>query len=44
VESFIVLALDGFEIPRLRRFVRERLEVCDKPTAEISPVVNAMSM
>jgi hypothetical protein len=42
-ESFIVLALDGFEIPWLRRLVGEGLEVRDKPTAEISPIINAMS-
>jgi hypothetical protein len=40
-ESFIVLALDGYEIPWLRRVVGEGLEVRDKPAAKISPIVVA---
>jgi hypothetical protein len=42
-ESFIVLALDWFEIPWLRWFVGEGLEVRDKPVAEISPIVDVVS-
>jgi hypothetical protein len=42
-ESFIVLALDGFYIPWLRRFVEEGLEVRDKPAAKISTIVDVVS-
>jgi hypothetical protein len=42
-ESFVVLVLDEFEIPWLHQFVREGLEVHDKPAAEISPIVDAVS-
>jgi hypothetical protein len=37
------LAFDGFEIPQLRWFVGEGLEVLDKPAAEIFPIVDAVS-
>jgi hypothetical protein len=30
-KSFIILSLNGFEVPRLRRFIREGLKVRDKP-------------
>jgi hypothetical protein len=43
VKSLVALAFDGFEIPWLRRFVGEGLEVRDKPAAEISPIVDAVS-
>jgi hypothetical protein len=33
---------NGFEVPRLHRFVRKGLEICDKPVAEVSSVVDAM--
>jgi hypothetical protein len=42
-ESFVPPALDGFEVPWLRRLVEERLEVGDEASTEIAPVVNAMS-
>lgn len=42
-KSFVILAFDVFEIPWLCQFVGERLEVCDKPAAEISPIVDAVS-
>jgi hypothetical protein len=37
------LAFDGFEIPWLRRFVREGLEVRDKLVAEIFPIIDEVS-
>jgi hypothetical protein len=42
-ESFIPPALDGFEVPWLRRFVGERLEVGGEAPTEVAPVVDAMS-
>jgi hypothetical protein len=42
-ECFIALAPDGFEVPWLRRIVRERLEVGDETLAEIAPIVDAVS-
>jgi hypothetical protein len=36
------LVFNGFEVPRLHRFVRKGLEICDKPVAEVSSVVDAM--
>jgi hypothetical protein len=41
-ECLIILACNGFEVPWLRRFVRERLEVCDEPATEGTPVVDAV--
>jgi hypothetical protein len=37
------LALDGFEVPWLRRFVGERLEVGGETPTEIAPVIDAVS-
>ena len=42
-ESLIPPALDGFEIPRLRRLVGEGLEVGGETSTEVSPVVDAVS-
>jgi hypothetical protein len=42
-ESLISSAPDGFEVPWLRRFVRERLEVGDEAPAEVAAVVDAVS-
>jgi hypothetical protein len=39
----IVLAPDGFEVPWLRRFVREGLEIGDEATTEVAPIVDAVS-
>jgi hypothetical protein len=41
-KSFIILWPNGFEVPRLCRFIREGLEVHDKPVTEISPVIDAV--
>jgi hypothetical protein len=35
--------LDGFEVPWLLRFVRERLEVGGEALTEVAPVVDAVS-
>jgi hypothetical protein len=42
-ESLIPLALDGFEVPWLRRLVGEGLEVGGETSTEVPPVVNAVS-
>jgi hypothetical protein len=42
-EGFIVLAPNGFEVPWLRRFIGERLEVRDKPATEVALVVDVVS-
>jgi hypothetical protein len=42
-KSFIILPPNGFEVPRLCRFIREGLEVCNKPVTEISPIVDVVS-
>jgi hypothetical protein len=42
LESFIILPPNGFEIPWLRQFIREGLEVRDKPVAEVTPIVDAV--
>jgi hypothetical protein len=42
MKSFIILSPDGFEIPRLCRFIGEGLEVRDKPMTEISPIIDAV--
>jgi hypothetical protein len=41
-DGLIILAPDGFEVPWLRRLIRERLEVRDKPAAEVTPIVDAV--
>ena len=40
---FIALAPDGFEVPWLHRFVRERLVVGDETPTEVALIVDAMS-
>jgi hypothetical protein len=42
-KSFISSAPDGFEVPWLRRFVGEGLEVGDKTSTEVAPIVDAVS-
>jgi hypothetical protein len=42
-KGLIALALDGLEVPWLCRFVGKGLKVRDKPTAEVIPVVDAVS-
>jgi hypothetical protein len=42
-KSFVPSALDGFEVPWLRRFVGERLKVSDEAPTEVAPVVDAVS-
>lgn len=42
-EGLIVLTLDGLVVPGPRWFVRKGLEIHDKPTAEVVPVVDAVS-
>ena len=42
-ESLIPSALDGFEVPWLRRFVGEGLEVGGEASTEVPPVVDAVS-
>jgi hypothetical protein len=39
---FIALAPDGFEVPWLRRLVREGLEVGDESPTEVAPIVDAV--
>jgi hypothetical protein len=41
--SFVPPALDGFEVPWLRRFVGERLKVSGEAPTEVAPVVDAVS-
>jgi hypothetical protein len=36
-------ALDGFEVPWLRRFVGEGLEIGGEASTEVAPVVDAVS-
>jgi hypothetical protein len=43
LESFIPSALNGFEVPWLRRLVGEGLEVGDKTPTEVVPIVDAVS-
>jgi hypothetical protein len=40
---FIALAPDGFEVPWLRRLVREGLEVDDETPTEVAPIIDAVS-
>jgi hypothetical protein len=42
-EGLVTLALDRFEVPWLRRFVRKGLEILDKPIAEIFLIIDAVS-
>jgi hypothetical protein len=42
-KSLIPSVSDGFEVPRLRWFVREGLEVSDKTPTEVAPIVDAVS-
>jgi hypothetical protein len=42
LKSLIPSASDGFEVPRLRRFVGEGLEVGDKTSTEVAPIVDAV--
>jgi hypothetical protein len=42
-ESLIILPHNGFEVPWLRRFIGERLEVHDKPATEVTPIVDEVS-
>jgi hypothetical protein len=42
-ESFVPLALDGFEVPWLHRFVGEGLKVGGETSAEIALIVDAVS-
>ena len=41
-KSFIPSTPDGFEVPRLRRLVGEGLEVGDKTSTEVAPIVDAV--
>jgi hypothetical protein len=42
-ESFVPPALDGFEVPWLRWFVREGLKIGGEASTEVAPVVDAVS-
>jgi hypothetical protein len=42
-KSLIPSASDGFEVPWLRRFVEEGLEVGDKTPTEVAPIIDAVS-
>jgi hypothetical protein len=42
-EGLIILLANGFEVPWLRRFIGERREVRDKPSTEVTPIVDALS-
>jgi hypothetical protein len=42
-KCFIPLALDGFEVPWLRRLIGEGLEVSDETSTEVAPIVDAVS-
>jgi hypothetical protein len=42
-ESFVTLALDGFEVPWLRWFVGEGLKVGSEASTEDAPVIDAVS-
>jgi hypothetical protein len=42
-EGLIILAPNGFDVPWLHRLIEERLEVRDKPTTEVTPIVDAVS-
>ena len=38
------MALDGFEVLGLHRFVGKGLEILDKPVLEVIPVIDVMAM
>jgi hypothetical protein len=42
-ESLDPSALDGFEVPWLRRFIGERLKVGGEAPTKVAPVVDAVS-
>jgi hypothetical protein len=42
VKSLVALVFDAVEIPWLRQFVGEGMEVRDKSVAEIFPIVDAV--
>jgi hypothetical protein len=42
-KSLIPSVLDGFEVPWLRRFVEDGLEVGDEAPTEVAPIVDAVS-
>ena len=42
-EGFIASAPEGFEIPWLRRLVREGLEVGDEAPTKVAPIIDAVS-
>jgi hypothetical protein len=42
-KSIIPSVLDGFEVPWLRRFVEDGLEVGDEAPTEVAPIVDAVS-
>jgi hypothetical protein len=42
-ESLIILVANGFEVPWLCQFIKERLEVLDKLATEVTLVVDAVS-
>jgi hypothetical protein len=42
-EGLVALALDGHEVPSLRRFVIKGLKVHDKPMTEVVPIVEAVA-
>ena len=43
MKSFIILPPNGFEVPRLCRFIGERLKIRDKPTVEVPTIVDVVS-
>jgi hypothetical protein len=42
-EGLVTLALDGFGVPRLRRFVGKGLKIRDKPIPEVGLVIDAVA-
>jgi hypothetical protein len=42
-KCFIPSAPNGFEVPWLRRLVRERLKVSDEAPTEVAPIIDAVS-
>jgi hypothetical protein len=42
-KGLLALASDGFEVPWLRRLVREGLEVGDEAPIEVVPIIDAVS-
>jgi hypothetical protein len=41
-EGLVILVPNEFEVPWLRRLIKERLEVCDKPVTKVTPIVDAV--